>query len=182
MPETELIRIGLAQPNPQRVLLVSGHTWARKIAKLLQEHGIKVLLVDAYKQSVHRVDEEGLPATRTDILSERVMDEEVFETSDVYQLTSRSEVQRDREGELPQHLQGLPLFDREVTYTTIQERFDRGATIEAIPLTESFTFGDFGTRYGEHAIPLFLIPAPGQPVVFSSEARPSGRRWRTPWC
>ncbi|MCK5710978.1 MAG: cation:proton antiporter, partial [Deltaproteobacteria bacterium] len=55
-------RLGLAKPNPQGVLMVGAHSWARSIAKILHENGFQVSLVDSNWANVSSARQEGLKA------------------------------------------------------------------------------------------------------------------------
>ncbi len=110
--------LGLAQPDPQGVLIVGAHAWARRLAEALDALGFQVLLVDSNPQNVHQARQEGLLAERANILSESVIDEldlaglgrllaltpndeinalaalhfsEIFESAEVYQIATRQE-------------------------------------------------------------------------------------------
>lgn len=188
--------LGLAQPNPQGILIVGAHEWARRIAQMLQAQGLKVLLADANARNVMRARRDGLRAARVNILSEHVMDEldlsglgrllaltpndevnalaalhfsEVFESTEIYQLATRSEVQRDREGELPMHLRGRPLFGRTITYADLQQRFTDGAEVRLVELTEDYPLAAFQEAYGDEAVPLFILPGADAVQVYTGQ-------------
>ena len=48
-------------------------------------------------------------------------------------------------------------------------RFARGARPKKTPITEDFTYDDFRVRYGERALPLFVIDAAGKLRVATVE-------------
>ena len=189
----------LAQPNPQGALVVGAHGWARKIAKALDEQGVRVLLIDSNARNVHRARQEGLLAERANALSEQIIDEldlsgigrllaltpngetnalaalhfaEVFESADVYQIPTRSDVERDREGTLPRHLHGRALFDLEATYSVMAERFEEGHAVRSFKLTEEHPYEKLRAYYGADLLPLFLLRAPGQVLVFAADQSP----------
>jgi hypothetical protein len=188
--------LGLAHPNPQGVLFVGAHAWGREMADALQEQGIKVLLTDTNARNVREARKKGLPAQHTNVLSETVIrdlelgglghlialtpnDEinalaalhfaEVFGSTNVFQLSTRPDGSQDRESEFPKHLRGFPLFGGEETYSSLAERFQHGATLEAFPITEEFTYEDFQSKVGEDALPLFVISKSGKLGVYSEK-------------
>ena len=176
--------LGLATPDPQGVLLIGAHRWARQIGKALHDEGFAVLLVDSNPKNVREARKMELPARRTNVLAEGVTDEldlggigrllaltpneevnslaalhfsEIFESGDTYQLAARSAEGTTAHGELPQHLRGQPLFGPDVTYLDLQERFDEGADIRTLPLRKRETFNDLIEQLGETVTPLFLV-------------------------
>ena len=192
--------LGLAQPHPQGVLILGAQRWAQRIAKVLHDNGFKVLLVDSNPSNVRRARQEGLPAERANALSETIVDEldlngigrlmaltpndevnslaaihfyEIFESQDIYQITTRSERQRSHEGELPMHLRGRPLFGAEVTFSMLDERFGGGGEIETFEVTNEVGFEDIVDRYEAEVIPLFLIQGPGRLYVYADEEPPA---------
>ena len=175
-------RLKLAEPSPQGVLLVGAHSWARKIANALREQGLEVALVDSRWKNVSAARLEGLPAHYGGILSEDVLDQvslfgigrlaaltsndeanslaavhfaEIFGRKEVYQLPP--EQQDGRKASTVQHLQGRRLFSDKATFDRLQELCDKGAAVKTTSITEKFTFADFQERYGEDAIPLFMV-------------------------
>ena len=189
--------MGLAQPNPQGVLILGAHRWAQRMAKVLHDNKFKVLLIDGNASNIKQAQNRGLPAQRANVLSETIIDEldlngigrllaltpndevnslaalhfyEIFESNDIYQISTRSEHQRSHEGELPRHLRGRPLFGSDVTYGELSERFEEGAEIETFEITEKVGVEDIQERYGpDGLIPLFLIQGGGQLFIYAGE-------------
>ena len=173
--------LGLALPDPQGVLFVGAQPWARRLALAVKRSGFRVLMVDANTRNIRAAREAGLPAQRANVLSEGVADEldlsgvgrlialtpndevnslaalhfaETFESSGVYQLATRLE--SSSESDIPLHLRGQPLFSSTATYASLEERFEAGAEIGALTLTDAYTYGQFQSDY-DVAMPLFLI-------------------------
>jgi len=63
-------RLGLARPNPQGVVIVGAHEWAREIARVLTENDVSVLLVDSNRPNATAARLAGLDATSANILGE----------------------------------------------------------------------------------------------------------------
>ena len=173
--------LGLAQPDPQGVLFIGAHGWARNIANVIQEHGFRVLMVDANPENIRSARKEGLSAQRANVLSEGVMDEldlssigrclavtsndevnslaalhfaETFERTGVFQLSAGHE--RTEYSDIPIHLRGHPLFGNGVTYVSLDSRFEKGAIVESMRLTADETLSSFKAEY-DNAEPLFLV-------------------------
>ena len=71
-PVARLLKI--ANPNPQGILIVGAHDWARAIARAIRDEGFKILLVDTNRKNIRKAHKEGLPAFAGNILSEEVYD------------------------------------------------------------------------------------------------------------
>lgn len=155
--------LGLALPDPQGILFVGAQPWVRRVAKALQDLGVRVLLIDANARNVRVARRAGIPAQRTNILAEGVIDDldlngigrlaavtpndevnalaalhfaEVFESDHVYQLPMRTESNGSAAAnEIPRHLSGRPLFASDATHVSIEERFDAGARVRTIRLS-----------------------------------------------
>ncbi len=181
--------LGLAHPDPQGVLIVGAHAWAWRIGRALKEQGVKVLLIDANPMHVRNAHRAKLEAVQANVLSETILDEldlggigrllaltpndevnslaalnfaEAFGTNDVYQLSARVDPTAETEGELPTHLRGRPLFGAHTTYRSIEERLEKGATLEVVRLTETFDASAFAKQFGKRSIPLFVVPGAGK--------------------
>ncbi len=154
--------LGLALPDPQGLVFVGAQPWVRRVAKTLQDLGVRVLLIDANARNVRIARRAGLPAQRANILAEGVIDDldlsgigrllavtpndevnslaalhfaEVFESDHVYQLPTRTESGSTAATEIPRHLRGRPLFETDATYVSLDERFDAGARVRAVRIT-----------------------------------------------
>lgn len=176
--------LGLAQPDPQGVLFLGAHTWARRIASALNSLGFKVLLIDANVENVEEARRQGLPAERANALSESIVDEidlaglgrflaltpndevnslaslnfaEVFESNQIYQLAARPETRREQSGDLPLHLRGRPLFGEATTYASLSRRFNDGGVLHTVTLSEELTFPVLRGRYQDDLVLLFVV-------------------------
>jgi NhaP-type Na+/H+ or K+/H+ antiporter len=186
-------KVGVAQPSPQGVLFVGAHHWAQKLALALSELDYKVLLLDSNPANVDTARLQGLSAQQADVLAEGVMDDldlsgigrllaltpndevnslaalnfaELFDSAGVYQLASKRQDQAAKQS-LPRHLRGRPLFGADTTFSTISASFQRGATVETIPVLETVSYGDFRRRNEGLALPVFIIRASGYLDVIS---------------
>jgi hypothetical protein len=175
-------RLGLAEPSPQGILFVGAHSWARQMAKALHAQGVTVAVSDSRRVNVAAARMEGLPAYFGGILSREVLDSidlhgigkllavtsnveanslaavhfmEVFGRKDVYQLSLEKE--DTRSGIEPIHLQGRSLFSAKANFEMLDKLFREGAEIKASRMTEQFDIADFRARYGEDALPLFVL-------------------------
>ncbi len=176
-------RTGLATANPQGVLLVGAHAWAREIAKALRDAGILVRLVDTNRGNLAAARMEGIPTWYGNALSESALTEidfsdlgrlcvltpndevntliglhflHIFGRGRVYQLPpERSRGTRTEVA--PRDLPGRLLFGADATFWDLAARFERGATVKSTNLTGQFGYEEFRERYGPGALLLFAI-------------------------
>jgi NhaP-type Na+/H+ or K+/H+ antiporter len=191
----------VAQPNPQGVLIVGAHNWARDVAGVLQDEGFKALLIDTNRNNISAAKLDGLPAHCASILSEYIIDEvelgglgrmmaltpndevnslaslhfsEVFGRAEVYQLPPRDSGHRRREVVSPP-LRGRLLFEPAATHRYLNDRFRKGAIVKKTPLTEQFNYTAFQELYNGQAIPFFLINEDRELVIFTQDNQPAPR-------
>ncbi len=192
-------RLGLAKPNPQGILMVGAHSWARSIAKILHENGFQVSLVDSNWANVSAARQEGLRAYYENILIEDLSEDieldgigkliaitrndevnslaalhfiEDFGRSQVYQLSKISKFSAKSEESIPQHLRGRLLFGPEATFAYLDEKFAEGALLKKTALTGEFNYESFKELYGDKALPMFIIKDNGELVVLASDNTP----------
>ena len=186
--------MGLATPNPQGMLFVGAAPWVREAARLLVDEDVPVILVDANWANVTASRRAGLAAHYTNILSERAIDdldlngvgrllaltpndevntltalrfEDLFGRSGVYQLPPAGTETGDSRVSL--ELAGRTLFAKGATHAELSARLAGGAAIMRHRLTEEFDYQAFRDRYGETAVPMFLLRESGEVVVFTTE-------------
>ncbi len=191
--------LGLAKPNPQGILMVGAHSWARSIAKILHENGFQVSLVDSNWANVSAARQEGLKAYYENILIEDLSEDieldgigkllaitrndevnslaalhfiEDFGRSQVYQLPKISKFSAKSEESIPQHLRGRLLFGPEATFSYLEQKFAEGASLKKTPLTGEFNYDSFKELYGDKALPMFIIKESGELVVLASDNTP----------
>ncbi|MHC4971810.1 MAG: cation:proton antiporter [Planctomycetota bacterium] len=179
------IRLGLATPNPQGVLMVGAHRFVRSLAEVLQELGLTVRLVDTNPLLVSRARMQGLPVHQGSAVSEQADEEldlagigrifaltpndevnalcalhytHLFGRGEVYQLPARSDA-------LARHLRGRVLFGEGWHYSVLDERVAAGATVKATGLTEQFDFDAWRDKHGADAVPLLLLNGEGKLVA-----------------
>ena len=165
--------LGVAAPNPQGVLIVGAHSWARTLASELQGEGIAVLLSDTNWANISSARMAGLPAYFGNVLSEHASDETdlggigrlialtpneeinslsathysgVFGRSEVYQLPPEKNLDTPR-AIVAEHLRGRLLFGPEMTYFELSRRFAQGGVIKKTRLTDEFDYQSYCEHY-----------------------------------
>lgn len=183
-------RLGLAIPNPQGVLFVGAHSWAREIAAALQKEGIAVLMVDSNRRNVAKARMEELPVRQGNALEPHVEggldlapigrvlaltpNDEVntlislhfrheFGRSEIYQLAADT---MPAKGRKPQDakLGGRLLFSEVADYFYLTARRARGR-VRVTQLTEQFDYAAFRAHYGERAVLLGSISENGNLTI-----------------
>lgn len=190
-------RLGLSEANPQGLLIIGAHSWARAMAKFFQEKGFRVLLVDSNRTNINAARLNGLPNYSGSILAEYALDEinlgglgrvlaltrndyvnmyavqrlaGFFGKANCYQLAP----QKDPAGKKAhhKHLHGRWLFGPGITYSTLEQRYNDHGTIKATPITEEYTFEDFRRTYGADAVPLAILNGNKRLTILTDEKPP----------
>lgn len=189
--------LGLAEPNPQGVLFIGAHDWARHIAGALDQAGFRVLMVDTNPSNVASAREAGLHALYGNVLSESILDDldlsgigrlvvftpndevnsltvvrfaQVFDSAEMYQLATRDKQRgKDADEKLAQHLRGRPLFGTGTNHASLTAQFAAGATVQTFPIENESTWSRLEAKYGSRMIPLFVVRGKNQLQVFSED-------------
>jgi len=183
------VLLGIARPNPQGILFIGAHSWARAVAKVLSDEGIEVLLTDNNWANISQARMAGLSAYYGNVLSESLPNKldlsglgrlialtpndnvnslsamqfsDEFESKRLYQLPLQ-DVKRASES-----IRGRLVFGEGVNYSYIDTRFRAGMIIKKTKLTEEFHFDAFKARYGG-AVPMFVISENKELTVFTIE-------------
>lgn len=171
-------RFGIVQKNPQGVLILGAHSWGRKIAKVIQDRGLRVIMVDSNASYVEKASSMGLDVHHGNVLHETIYDElnlsgigyfsaltpnnevnalacmhfkDTFGFQEVYQLP-----RQDADGQnenFPKRLRGKTLFTQDITYEYLNFRFSTGALLREI-LVEDI---DKVEQQLEVVVPLFVV-------------------------
>ena len=181
--------LSLSTINPQGVLFVGAHDWARALANTLKNEGFEILMVDTNRDQVLTARMQGLNAIHGSILSEDVLDDlDLSEIRRVLAITANDQANAlatlrlteyvGREGayqlppadtdfekdtkSYPHRLHGRYLFSKNATAEQLGKGFERGAVIKATKLTQEFNYESFKKLYGTDALPLMVITETGQ--------------------
>ena len=180
--------LGLAKLDPQGVLIVGAHEWARHIGQALKEEGIGVVMVDTNRRNINAAKMQGLNAHLGSVMSDELLDKldlsgvrralaltpndeanslaavhliESFSRQDVYQLTPDRMGVMQEKGSQSHDLHGRYLFSDKVNFAELTVRFGMGHVIKVSKITSNYTYEDFRERYGPEAQPLFIISENG---------------------
>ena len=208
--------LNLADPDPDGLLFVGAAPWVRSVARRVQDLGFSVSMIDSNPDHVAQAREEGLHAQHANALSESILDEvdlsgigrllitipndevasltalhfsDVFDTTHVYQLAASPESREGREGVMPKHLRGRPLFGKATNFQSLRNQVERGDVVKVLKLADDFaeeekqdyyTYEDLSTQYEEYTIiPLFVLSSGHELTVISEmsqfQLRPDDR-------
>lgn len=190
-------KLGLARPNPQGLLIAGADAWVRRIAKVLTDLKVDVLLVDLNYNKVTAAKMDGVRAECLNILSDHAREElsldgigrflamtpndevnslavreyqSLFGRAETYQLdfTRRSTAES---RSLSESLSGRVLFGEKHTFSSLRDKLNAGAVIKSTTLSDEFSMEDFRKRNGQDAIVLFVI-SPGGTLQINTLDRP----------
>lgn len=189
----------VARPDPQGVLFAGAQPWVQKIANALKAEGFEVATVDSNWENITAARSDGLTGYYANILSENLLQdiqldgigrllalipndevnslatlhfEDIFGRSEVYQLPLSSKSSVESRGAMPKHLRGRFLFDKKATCDYLKARFRAGAVVKRNSITEEFDFAAFKSKYGEDALPMFIIAESGNLKVWTAIYQP----------
>lgn len=191
--------LGLTERDPQGILIVGAHPWARAIANALREEHVRCVLIDTNFSNVSAARQEGLDAHFGSVLSEDVRDEldldgigkllaltqndeanslatlhfaRVFGREQVFQLTPSGKAGHVPGTFSPRHLRGRYAFGPDHTFAEMEERFNAGAVVKMTTLTAAFDFDAFEEMHGDTAIPLLSLETTLGVRVLTDEPEP----------
>ena len=186
-------RLGVAEPDPQGLLIVGGAPWARALAQLLHDRGLRVLLVDSNRSQAASARLAGVPTYTGSILAEHAVREmslgglgrilaltpnewvnvlavqrfeRIFGRANCYQLAT------DAKQASHAHLHGRRLFGAECTHAELARRFAEGASLKATKLSAEFDYDAFCTEHGPDALVLLVVTEAGKVKIVTAEQTP----------
>ncbi len=187
-------RLGVADADPQGMLIVGAHPFARKLAALLQERSYRVHLVDSNHANISAARMEGLQTFYGSAISEQTEVEldlggigkllaitpndsiniltvqhfsEVFGKANSYQLVPRKAFSKSHSTE--HHRHGRLLFAKDVDFDRLSICIREGFVIKATPLSDEFGVEEFKERYGDSFIPILAITESKRIRLFTAD-------------
>ncbi len=176
--------LGVMEQAPQGLLFIGANSVSRTIAKELKKNGFEVMLADSYRTNVRQARMEGLkvfhgnPVSR---LAEKELDlvgigrmlglsqnddlnllavqryTREFGKKRVYALSSQASQRKSDREKISEELVGVVLFSEDATYSKLASLVAQGAEMRTTNISEEFTFEDYLEKYGNKAIPMFLL-------------------------
>lgn len=179
-------RLGVANRDPQGLVILGAHAWARILAKEVKSLGFPVCLIDSNEDRVWQATREGLRAYSGNATSEHDIEmidlegmgkflgltpnaeansiaaskfAKIFESSQVYRLSPDKDPERkNASGSV---LIGKILFPGSENYESLTSRFLKGQ-IERVQVEDSVNWEQIRGKDGTEAIPLMVVKANGK--------------------
>ncbi len=186
--------LGVADEEPQGVLLIGAHVWGRALARTFQNAGVLVRLLDKNPAHVRRAHVDGLEAQCIDVLDESQFqtvnvqgigsvaaitpNDEVntlssvhaldmgFERSGVFQLKPSGGNEEENKTD-PFH--GRFLFLKELDYMDIQQRWKDSWTFDSRSISSEEELESIRSRTGDDLFLVASIDKDQHVTLFSSE-------------
>ena len=176
--------LGISKRNPQGVIIVGAHDWARLIGQKLVALGFKVLMVDSNRGNIRQALKEGLQTYMGNILQENIEDrlnldevgrimcltsndeanalaslhfQDLLGTANVFQLSPEPAEGKNIQAHSPKHMRGRHLFRRGLDFQRLSAIFESGVELREMMVSENFDMDRFLSSYDGKAIPLFLV-------------------------
>ncbi len=185
----------LAHPNPQGVIFVGAHRWARILARFLRSHHFDVLLIDTNKRNISYCKRDHIPAVLGNALDETLLEKldltpygkllavtsndevnslacmhftEVLGKSGVFQLASE-----DSESDPnPSPWRGRTMFCQECTFELLDDHLHSDKSLQVFTVTEENTWEAYIKSREEAVIPVFTITAAGELLIWAVDNPP----------
>jgi NhaP-type Na+/H+ or K+/H+ antiporter len=192
-------RLGVAEPDPQGVLVVGGDGVAVTIAQALDDAGVKVKLLAGNRSDHYRARMAELDADYANVLGSHDTDDlippgigqalvvthndeynalasvrlaELLGPQHVYQIVPDRDSESGPTPDTESLLRGRWLFDMALSHNQIDQRLREGWTVNSTSLTESFGGAEFQEVHGTAATPLFFQTTGGAIVVVTADSEP----------
>jgi NhaP-type Na+/H+ or K+/H+ antiporter len=189
-------RLGIADAEPQGLLIAGADPFVRDVAAVVQQEGFSVLLVDTNYENVRAARMAGLSTVHASIVSDYVADEldlagigrllamtsnekvnslgcvqfvEQFGRANLYQLAPEQRRGQKRM-EVATPLKGRVLFGSDLSHSRLTGLVSDGFTIKTTRLTAEFDEASFRKRHGDAAVVLFVVREKGRLVICSADA------------
>ena len=191
--------LGVSSPNPQGIVFAGAGKLVRKLAKLLHDDGITVLLVDNNRDNLVAARMDGLNTHYGNILSEHTLHDlelggigrflamtpnaevnslaalhfrEVFPSSEIYRLPAGPNA-GPQSNRFAAATKGRILFNEDCSYQHLDELTEQGATVKKTQLTKEFGIEQFREEHGTDAVPLLLVGPKSEVRVFNVDQPPA---------
>lgn len=191
--------MGISKVNPQGILILGAHSWARLIAKKLQSLGFKVILVDTNRKNIRLAAKEGLSVYYENVLQSDIDEKidlddigklfcltsndeanalatlrfrNIFGMANVYQVAPEFVEGEKAADYAPKYLTGRYLFRTGYDFKRLSEIFASKFTFEEMKITENFNVETFSAKGKDGTLPLFLVKENKELVVIAVDDPP----------
>ena len=185
------IRLGLAEKNPNGVVIVGAHAVGRALGRQLQRLDVSVLMVDTNLRRIRQARMDGLRAYHGSVLSDEAdVALELPGIGKLFAMTSNDDVnafsaqhfvhlfgrenlyqvapaRRPAEGStaIGAELRVRVLFDEDATLEELHRRLGQGHELRATSITDRFGLAEWHDEHGAEALPLLTVSETGTVTV-----------------
>ncbi len=185
----------LAHPNPQGIIFVGAHRWARILARYLRQQHFDVLLIDTNKRNISYCKRDHIPAILGNALDENLPEKiditpygklaavtsndevnslacmhysEFFGKSGVFQVASEDP---DAESAIAPW-RGRTLFCGECTFDFLETHLHSDKSLQEVFISEDTPWEQFQAEQKKNLIPLFVITEENELIVWGTDNPP----------
>ncbi len=198
--------LGLANFNPQGCLILGAHSFARKIAAVLKDKGLRIIIVDTNRHNIRAAKMEGFETFEESINSNSFIEEAefsgvgklialtpndevnslaalhlsgIFGKKNVFQLTVE-ENEEEQGKEVSEALRGKILFGTNYSYYNLLNKFSGNSKLKSTLITEEYNYDKFlNENGGNEVVPMFLIDKDKNLIVYTSKSKPEPKAGQT---
>ncbi len=191
-------RLGLAEQDPQGILIVGAQKWSCRIARTLTDLGYRVVVLDTNRENVTIARMSGLSSHVGSALAGNIADDvdlsgigrllaltpndevnalatqqfaRILGRANVYQLPPKSD--QSRRGSREKHLHGRWLFESSCTYLALDDKANNGWAIKVTKLTPEFDYAALRKQNVGGMIALFVVTPKGRLSIVTADETPS---------
>lgn len=188
-------QLGIALKNPQGILFVGIRKWSIEVAKLIQEAGYRVLMIDSNYETTAQARMAGLPTIHANVLSEYASEEidlvgignmvattpndhvntlacinlgHALGASHVFQMQPVDHEDSEKKATSSQ-FNGRIFASRGITAGEVEDLIERGAVVKFNTISAEFSYESFCDLYGDSALVMFRITSSGELCVETPE-------------
>jgi NhaP-type Na+/H+ or K+/H+ antiporter len=191
--------LNLAEPEPRGFLILGANPVARLLARALESHNYRTILVDSSWSNISKAKMEHLNTFYGNAVSEhadRHLDligigniitatplanlnslailryQTEFGRAHVFSLQTEQLTEATGKHIIAEQLKGTQLFQSGLTFHRLSTLIEAGAMIKSTQLTDNFNYQDFLTKNKNTTLPLFAIDLKTQVHFFTTDAQP----------
>ncbi|NIK11910.1 cation:proton antiporter [Alkalibacillus almallahensis] len=188
-------KLGLSMDDKPGVIFVGSNKFSTSFAKTLQNLDIPVIVTDASSSRLTHAKQAGVPHEHEEILSEQmeyqldmtpydfmlsVTEYDSYNTlvsstfkpeygkEKLYQLPLQSDA-GDTLNDVSHHISGTVLFSDDITWTTLNEKINRGFIFKKKLITKEYTYNDFLDDCDAEDVLLVMLRQSGMLDFYSPE-------------
>ena len=187
-------RLQLSNLNPEGLLIIGAHSWAREMAARLKEAGVYVAFIDTNRNHVGRARAEGFDAYCGDVLAEEFLEElDLSEIGHAIAITQNNEVNKFAQTTLVEFIERAdihqliptptsgpqqhepakvldPLFSEKATYGFINTAIAAGGKFKLVKVETEMDASELDKKTTTQKLLLFVVGTDGKVTVFTQKS------------